>query len=89
MSKIALDEGVPEQIALYLSGHEVQSVRELHLRGTKNGKLLDAIEALGFDAFVSNDKKLEFDQNLSRRPFAASFKHEPLANDRAERQKNR
>jgi len=34
------------------------------LKGTKNGKLLDAFEARGFEAAISNDKNLEFDQNL-------------------------
>jgi hypothetical protein len=69
LSKVALDEGVPEQISTHLPGHDVESVRELQLKGTKNGKLLTAIEACGFDAFISNDKRLEFDQNLSRWPF--------------------
>ena len=67
--KVALDEGVPEQIAPFLVGHDVHSVSELLLKGTKNGKLLDAFEARGFEAVISNDKKLEFDQNLARRPF--------------------
>ena len=68
--KVALDEGVPEQIVPHLPGHDVQSVRQLGLKGTRNGKLLDALEARHFEAVISNDKKLEFDQNLSRRPFA-------------------
>jgi hypothetical protein len=68
--KVALDEGVPEQIAPHLPGHDVQSVRQLGLKGTVNGKLLDAMEAQQFEAMISNDKKLEFDQNLARRPFA-------------------
>lgn len=70
MTKVALDEGVPEQIADHLPGHDVQSVRQLGLKGTKNGKLLDAIEAGGFMAFITNDKRMEREQNLSRRPFA-------------------
>ncbi len=44
-------------------------MRQLGLKGTFNGKLLDAIEVRQFEAFISNDKKLEFDQNLARRPF--------------------
>ncbi len=45
MSKIALDEGVPEEIGIHLPGHDVESVRQLGLKGTKNGQLLAAIEA--------------------------------------------
>lgn len=48
----------------------MQSVRQLGLKGTKNGKLLAALEAAGFDAFVTNDKRLEFDQNVSSLQFA-------------------
>jgi hypothetical protein len=70
LSKIVLDEGAPEEIAWHLPNHEVQSVRQLGLKGTKNGKLLAAIEAGGFDAFISNDKRLEFDQNIARLWFA-------------------
>ena len=40
------------------------------LKGTKNGKLLAAITARSFDAFISNDKKLEAEGQLARRPFA-------------------
>ncbi len=35
-----------------------------------HGKLLVLIETAGFEAFISNDKRIEFDQNQSRRPFA-------------------
>ncbi|MBV9034931.1 MAG: DUF5615 family PIN-like protein [Acidobacteriaceae bacterium] len=68
--KIALDEDTPEQIASRLPGHDVQSVRELGLKGTKNGKLLDAIETAEFSRFVTCDKRMEREQNLSSRPFA-------------------
>lgn len=70
MTAVALDEGVPEQIAAHLSGHDVQSVRQLGLKGVTNGRLLDAIEAGGFRALITNDKRMEREQNLSRRPFA-------------------
>ena len=68
--KVLLDEGVPEQIGPHLPRHDVRTVRELGLKGTVNGKLLDAIQAQRFEALISNDKKLEFDQNLARCPFA-------------------
>ena len=68
--KVILDEGVPEPLAAHLPGHDVQSVRQLGLKGTKNGKLLKAVEAAGFEVFVTNDKKMEAEQQLQRRPFA-------------------
>jgi hypothetical protein len=67
--KIALDEGVPEGLIEYLPGHDVQSVRQLGLRGVKNGKLLAAITEAAFDAFITNDKKMEAEGQLRLRPF--------------------
>src|SRR5277367_4971763 len=36
----------------------------------KNGQLLALIERAQFDAFITNDKKMEAEGQLSRRPFA-------------------
>jgi hypothetical protein len=70
LTSVALDEGVPEQVAERLAGYDVQSARQLGLKGVTNGHLLDAIEAKGFRAFITSDKRMEREQNLSRRPFA-------------------
>jgi hypothetical protein len=67
--KVALDEGVPEGLIERLPGHDVQSVRQLGLRSIKNGELLAAITAAAFDAFITNDKKMEAEGQLRRRPF--------------------
>ena len=68
--RVFLDEGVPEQLERHLPGHEVESVGSLGWKGTPNGKLLAAVEAAGFEAMVTNDKRLETQQQLLRRPFA-------------------
>ena len=62
--KIALDEGVPEGLIERLSGHDVQSVRELGLKSVKNGQLLASVERARFDAFITNDKKMEAEGQL-------------------------
>jgi len=71
LKRIILDKGVPRQIARYLSGHQVTDVHQAGWNGVKNGRLLDLIEQAGFEVFITNDKRIEFDQNWSRRPFAA------------------
>lgn len=38
--------------------------------GVKNGRLLDLIEQAAFDAFLTNDKRMENEQNLMDRSFA-------------------
>ncbi len=45
-------------------------MRQLGLKGVTNGRLLDAIGAGQFRALITNDKRMEREHNLSRRPFA-------------------
>ena len=68
--KVILDEGVPEPLARGFPGHEISTLRALGWKGIKNGKLLDLIEDSGFDAFLTNDKRMEAEQQLQLRPFA-------------------
>lgn len=68
--KVFLDEGVPERLAVHLPGHEVESAGSLGWKGTRNGKLLAAVEAALFEAMITNDKRMETQQPLARRPFA-------------------
>ena len=68
--KAILDEGVPEALAGRLLGHDVSSVGLEGWKSIKNGKLLNLIEAAGFEAFITNDKRMEKEQSLHRRPFA-------------------
>ena len=69
--KVAFDEGVPERLAKYLPGHEAHTVRQLGLKGLKNGKLLAAIEALAFEVFITNDKRMEAEGQLVGRTFGS------------------
>ena len=68
--KTILDEGVPHALAESLDGHEVSTVQSEGWRGIKNGKLLDLIEDSGFDALITNDKRIEREQQIERRSFA-------------------
>jgi hypothetical protein len=68
--KVALDEGVPEDVIGHPRGHDMWSVRMLGLKGVKNGKLLAAVTEGRFEAFITNDKQLEAQGQLSQRPFA-------------------
>jgi hypothetical protein len=69
--RVVLDEGVPEILADYLPGHDVKNVRQLGLKSVKNGKLLTAIEALAFEVFITNDKRMEAEGQLSGRTFGS------------------
>ncbi len=64
--RILLDEQLPRQIAPYLIGHEVRTVKQQAWAGLKNGVLLTQAEAAGFSVFLTGDQNLEFQQNLSK-----------------------
>ncbi|MFT4113639.1 hypothetical protein [Silvibacterium sp.] len=68
--KVILDEGVPKQLASNLPGHSVTTVQDQGWASVKNGKLLALIAENRFEAFLSCDRNLEFQQTLGHRPFA-------------------
>ena len=67
--KVILDENVPEPLKGILPNHTVTTVQEQELAGTVNGALLARLEGV-FDVFVTADKNLRYQQNLSGRQLA-------------------
>ena len=67
--RLLLDESVPGRLRRALPGHEVRTVGEMGWSGVKNGKLL-ALAATAFDAFITVDKNLPYQQNLTTLPVA-------------------
>lgn len=65
-----LDESVPEALAGHLPDHQVSTVKAEGWAGVKNGRLLVLIEAARFEAFITADKRMQFEETLERRPFA-------------------
>lgn len=65
MRRVLFDEDVPRQLRRDLSGFEIQTVPEVGWSGLKNGELLSRVAGL-FDVFVTADRNLPFQQNLSR-----------------------
>ena len=66
--RVLLDENVPVDLAPALSGHQAETVTGLQWEGVKNGELLT--RAAGrFDALLTMDTNLEFQQPLSKQPF--------------------
>jgi hypothetical protein len=63
--KILLDEGVPRLLRSELPGHDVYTVTWMGWSGTRNGILLDLAVGSGFDVFVTCDRNLEHQQNIS------------------------
>ncbi len=68
--KLLFDECIDERLRLSFPGHECQTARFAKLAGLKNGRLLDAAEAAGFDVLVTADQNIPDQQNLSGRRLA-------------------
>lgn len=66
--KLLLDENLPHQIRLELPGHEVFTAAYMKWDGIENGELLRLAAAAGFDALITNDRGLEYQQNLGDLP---------------------
>ena len=69
--RILLDESLPIELRSEIAGHEVRYVREMGWSGLKNGELLTQAAAL-FDALVTADQNLEYQQNLNTLPIAVA-----------------
>jgi predicted nuclease of predicted toxin-antitoxin system len=67
--RLLLDECVPARLGRSLSSHSVSTVVSEGWSGIKNGKLL-ALAAESFDAFVTVDKNLPYQQNTAVLPLA-------------------
>ena len=65
--RLLLDESVPAKLRRHLPNHEVRTVVEMGWSGVKNGKLL-GLAATGFDAFVTVDKNMPYQQNQATLP---------------------
>jgi len=71
--RILLDQGTPAPLRRELTGHIVATAYEMGWAALANGELLKAAEA-GFEAFVTTDRNLRYQQNLSSRLRAGEFR---------------
>jgi predicted nuclease of predicted toxin-antitoxin system len=65
--KILLDENIPNRVTTnFGKGYETRTVRDMGWLGKKNGELLGLMVLNGFDFFITLDKNLKHQQNLSK-----------------------
>jgi hypothetical protein len=67
---ILFDHGTPRGIARFLLGHTVTRAKQRGWDTLSNGDLLAEAERAGFDVFVTADKNIQYQQNLSGRKIA-------------------
>jgi hypothetical protein len=68
--KILLDENLDHRLRRHLDPHEVFTASYMGWDGLKNGSLLLAAETDGFDALLTGDRSLFYEQNLTGRRLA-------------------
>jgi predicted nuclease of predicted toxin-antitoxin system len=67
--RILIDESVPWRLGPLLTGHTTTSVQRRGWASIKNGELL-SLAASEFDALVTADKGMAYQQNLGTLPIA-------------------
>ncbi len=65
--KILLDECLPVDFRFELPGHDVHSAEWAGLKSRKNGELLNAAEAAGYDVLLTVDQALPYQNNFTGR----------------------
>jgi predicted nuclease of predicted toxin-antitoxin system len=68
--RILLDHNTPAPLRYWLLGHQVETAYERGWAELTNGKLLSEAENAGFDAVVTTDKGIRYQQNLAGRRLA-------------------
>lgn len=62
--RVFLDECVDRRLAHHIVGHQVKTAQQMGWTGVQNGALL-ALASAQFEAFVTVDRNLAFQQNVS------------------------
>ena len=63
--KLLLDECAPKRLRNDFPDHEIRTLDEVGLKGLKNGELLSAVVSRGFEALITVDRRMPFQQNLA------------------------
>ena len=73
--KLLLDENLPHQLRHDLPGHDCSTVAFMGWGGIENGELLRCAASAGFDALVTKDANVQYEQNLVNLPLAVVILH--------------
>jgi hypothetical protein len=68
--RVLFDQGTPVPLRHLLTEHEIVTAFERGWGALANGELLSQAEMEGFEALVTTDKNLRYQQNLASRSIA-------------------
>ncbi len=64
--RLLLDENLPKRLKQDLSEHEIYTANDKGWTGISNGKLLELLIENDFNALLTFDKNLQYQQNFTR-----------------------
>ncbi|MDB5128114.1 hypothetical protein [Mucilaginibacter sp.] len=64
--KLLLDENLPKKLKLDFPEHEIYTVSDKGWNGIQNGNLLKLLIEENFDALITFDKNLQYQQNFKK-----------------------
>jgi predicted nuclease of predicted toxin-antitoxin system len=67
LMRLLIDECIDQRLRVLFPDHDCQTAGFARLAGLKNGRLLDAAEAAGFEVLVTVDQNIPDQQNLAGR----------------------
>ena len=65
--RVLFGQGTPVPLRKHLSTHQVSTAYELGWATLQNGELLEQAESAGFEVFITTDKNIKYQQDLSNR----------------------
>ena len=68
--RVLFDQATPVPIRTFLVGHTVRTAAQQHWDTLKNGELLTVAEHAGFEVFLTTDKNMRYQQNMTGRTIA-------------------
>jgi len=75
VKKVLLDECVARKFKNHLSGLHCRTVSDAGWAGKKNGELLALAEQADFEAFITLDRGVQYQQNLAGRAITVVLVH--------------
>lgn len=64
--RLLLDENLPKRLKIDFPEHEIFTIRDKQWNGISNGELLKLLKDNSFDALLTYDKNLQYQQNFSK-----------------------
>ena len=75
--RVLIDECLNWRLGRALTGHYFSSVAKMGWSGITNGQLLELAEQNSFDVFLTGDRNLNFQQNVTQYQIAVVVLHAP------------